>query len=263
MTISKHNHFKILAQAKRHYNLQVDEFVAVSDYAMMLCGAKAYTDTITIAVSPERFKELKKYVLPECKVRGHIQLTSQVLCRRMELPENENKRWVGHTWSLTREYITACLNSALQARDLPVARQKVVSRELELLAHIDAGLTVTSNKAKADLRIKSAAMYLGVKVTDLVVIDQTIECLRDDIATDNGMLIIGISVDLLSKIKRKVVLPEVGTFFSHQQEYKGIETDDNTYLVSLRDDWYEECMGSQDVHIDKKDDRNYLAYKYL
>lgn len=264
MPINKMNHRSILAHAKRHYNLATDDFVAVDEYAMLLSGAKPFVEDVAIAVSSETFDKLKKFPLQDCSKVGYIRLTSNVVCRRLQLPENDNKRWAHGTWTLTREYLVAIRSSILQDRSASAAKQKKVSRELELLNNIDADLPLTSNKAKADLRIRTAATYLGIKTTDLILIDQTIACLVDDIAADNNVLPVGISEQLLGKVKRKVILPEKAMHFGSFRGYNSIDTGDQVYVVSIPTPLFDKIIEAKGVfNSTEEDPSTYMAYKYV
>lgn len=239
MTISMFNYGNALAAAKRHYNLAVDDFIVVDGSAMVLARSVYHAPYITIAVSPERFDALKKFPLRPCEVKNHIRLTDNVLCRRLKLPEVENRRWVGNCYTVTREYLVADLNEQLQGRSVSKKRQLDIQRELKLLSYVDAHLTATSNKAKAISRIRSVALYMGVEMNELVVLGQTIACLRDDVKTDNDILFIGYDTDKLAKVRSKVTFPHKSETFENGKAYKGYEIDPNVYVMSVPKDLYD------------------------
>lgn len=233
MSISKYNYEPLLARVKRHYNLKVDDFVVVDNAAMLLASTTLCCEYISIAVTPVMFDRLKTYTLPDCDVNNHIKLLNGVLCRRIQLPEIENRMWSGKCWTLTKEYLIKEREAILGQKTLSKNRQKQTTRELALLNMVGAIPEDTSNKAKALLRIRRVALYLGVTVAELFLCDQTIQCVQDNIKMDNDILVLGIDNQLWSKIIRNVTVPNTIEFFTNGCTYNGYELEHNTYVTTM------------------------------
>lgn len=244
MSVSMFTYSNRLANVKRHYNLSVDDFLVVDASAMMLARSVYHAAFITIAVNEEKFDQLKKYALRTCGIKDHIQLSDDVLCRRMAVNEGANRRWVGNCYSLTREYLTARLNAELTAGKASKTRQLEINRELNLLYTIDSDIAAVTNRSKAICRIASVGLYMNVSVDDLVVLGQTVGCLRDDTKTDNDILIIGYDALKLSKIRDKITFPEISTSWESGKEIRGYEIDPNVYVLPLPSEMYKETIES-------------------
>lgn len=263
MNISKFNFGSLLARAKRHYNLNVDDFIVVDETALMLASAAYYCKYITIAVSSEKFDQLKKFPLGDCTVNNHVKLVDGVLCRRVTKVELDNKRWIGNCWSMTREYLTAERKAALGERRVSEEKQLELSREIALLDMVDATLPATSNKAKALVRIRSVALYLGVPIEDLFLCDQAIECMVNDIKMDNDTLVLGIDNTQWSKIIRKVTVPNSTKFYSGSKEITGYELELGTYIVTMPNALCNDVLQASGIHYSAALDMTYLSTKFM
>lgn len=263
MSISMFNYSNRLAMAKRHYNLSVDDFMVVDDSAMMLAKSYYHCDYITLAVNPAIFDKLKTRALGDCTVKNHIRLTADILCRRIESVEIENRRWVGSCYTVTREYLKAKLNAELQGVHVTKTREKQIQREIDLLALIDAEIVASSNKAKAVTRIRSTALYLGVMVEELIVLGQTVKCLQDDIKTDNNILLIGLEDTQLTKLKKTVTFPDKTDTFESGVKISGYEIEENVYVVPLRKETYKDILKEDRAYFDKPLELMAYAYKYF
>jgi len=263
MNISKFNFSTFLARAKRHYNLNVDDFIVVDTAALMLASASYYCQYITIAVTPEKFDQLKKFPLADCPLRDHIKLLDGVACRRVTKQEPENKRWSGNCWSMSREYLTAERKAALEARSISENKQKELSREIAMLDLVDATLPATSNKAKALVRIRSAALYLGVPIEDLFLCDQTIECMVNDIKMDNDTLVLGIDNTQWSKIIKKVTVPNSAKFYNGSKETTGYELELGTYIVTMPNALCNDVIQAGKIHYSDALGMTYLSTKFM
>jgi len=263
MAISKFNYCKYLSRVKGHYNLNVDDFIVVDDAARILSSSVYHCEHITIAVSSERFDELKKHPLPECTVKNHIKLLEGVLCRRMQLPEADEKKWVGNCWSLTREYLKHILEAELVGAKTTAVRQVQINREIELLANMNPEQTVTSNSGRVQARIGSAILYMGVHKEDITIMDQTIKALTDNIKPDNDLVIIGVEAKEFAKVKRKMAIPEATDFHSGAKIYSGFEIEPNTYVVPLSKKVYDATTLAKGPYYDKAMGMTYLRLKYV
>lgn len=263
MAISKFNYSSYIARAKRHYNLNVDDFIVVDEAARMLASSVYHCAFITIAVTAEKFEALKKYPLPDCDVKNHIQLLDGVLCRRQQLPEPENKKWSGNCWSLTREYLKQTLEAELLGPKTTAYRQMQINRELELLSTLNPDVPVTSNSGRAQQRIASAILYMGISKDDITVMDQTIGALTDDIKPDNSIIVIGVETKQFAKIKQSVTIPGAKDFHSGPKVYSGFEIEPNTYVVPVSKKVYDAATEAKGPYYDKAMGMTYLRLKYL
>lgn len=263
MNISKFNYSSFLARAKRHYNLNVDDFIVVDGAALMLASASYYCQYITIAVTPEKFDQLKKFPLADCTLNNHIKLLDGVACRRVTQPEIDNKRWIGNCWSMSREYLTAERKAALGERAVSEKKQLQLSREIALLDLVDATLPATSNKAKALVRIRSAALYLGVPVEDLFLCNQAIECMVNDIKMDNDTLILGIDNLQWSKLIKKVTVPNSAKFYADGKNITGYELELGTYIVTMPAALCSDVLQAGKIHHSDATGMTYLSTKFM
>lgn len=263
MEISKFNFGVYLTRAKRHYNLSVDDFVVVDESAMVLSSAKYYSAYISIAVNPDKFNELKKINLPDSDVRGHIKLIEGVYCRPVQLPEISARRWSGSCWVLTREYLTATRKAALTGPSVSANRQKELQRDIELLDLVDATLPATTNKAKALVRVRSVALYLGIPINDLVLCDQSIKCLVDNVKMDNDTLVLGIDKERFEKLRKKVTVPSKTKFYADAKNMVGYEFEPATYIVTMPTGLYNTVCQAPGIHHDAVLDIAFLSIKHI
>lgn len=263
MAISKFTYSKYLSRVKGHYNLNVDDFIVVDEAARMLSSSVYHCEYITIAVSSQRFDELKKHTLPECTVKNHIKLLEGVLCRRVQLPEVDEKKWVGNCWALTREYLKRVLEAELVGTKTTAVRQIQINREIELLTNLNPEQTVTSNSGRVQARVDSAILYMGVNKEDITIMDQTIKALTDNIKPDNDLIIIGIEAKEFAKVKRKMAIPEATDFHSGAKIYSGFEIEPNTYVVPLSKKVYDATTAAKGPYYDKAMGMTYLRLKYV
>lgn len=263
MAISKFNYSSYIARTKRHYNLNVDDFIVVDEAARMLASSVYHCEFIAIAVTAEKFEELKKYPLADCDVKNHIRLLEGVFCRRQQLPEVEAKKWNGNCWSLTREYLKQTLEAELLGPKTTAYRQTQINRELDLLSVMNPDVPITSNSGRAQKRIASAILYMGISKDDITVMDQTIGALTDDIKPDNSIIVIGVEAKQFAKVKQAVTIPNSVDFHSGAKIYSGFEIEPNTYVVPVSKKVYEATTAAKGPYYDKAMGMTYLRLKYL
>lgn len=261
MTISKANYQKYLSRARNHYNLNVDDITVVSESAAMLATARYSCPHITIAVSKEKYTELKKFVLPDSGIKNHIKLLEGVMCRLVEEAELNSRRLIGNYWSLTKEFIKETLTRQAEKSNLTVIRRKEIQRELALLDYKTAEDGELTNRSKAMARINSTTLYLDIDNNDVCVIDQTINCLIDDVATDNSIILIGIETSVFAKIKKNRGIVTSKDVMSGTRTFRGFEIEPNTYVIVIPKKNHVDIMATEGIYWDKATGFSYLALK--
>lgn len=262
MSVTKQNYYKALARARRHYNLTVDDFIIVDHSALLLASSAYMAPYMTIAVNEATYTRLKTYALEDCTVDKHIRLFDDVLCRRQQVADIDNKRINGSYWTLTRPYLREWTEARL--RDVKITRDQQVQymRELNLLSEVVLP-PATNNRDKAIERIKSIALYLGVHLDEMFLMDQTIQCVVDNVAPDNGRLLLGVASSSFLRAQKENNIPKSTEFTTNGRTFVGYEVEENVYLTSLPASTIKAVLGAEGPHTVKSTKMTYLAYQHL
>lgn len=263
MAISKHNSAQYLARVRRHYNLQADDIIAVDKYAMMLAGAKLYGGALTIGLTAEAFEKVSKYPLEWAKEKGYLTLFEGVIARKANPAEMQHKRWVGHCWAVTREYLVTERNNILLHPKTTRKRQEEVQAELKLLDIIDATVPATSVKAIALRRLNHAIASTDVNKEDVVLVDQTIPLILEGIKSQYDLMVIAIPFVQLERLRKNPDFPPEKEFFTNTTLVRGHEVSDNTYVVAINAPLHKKVRDARDRYSTGNTPFTYYSFEYV